>query len=75
MKIKTSLESPEPEKITVQSNIFWVSYGPLKYVYKWSKISFLNNSTNIDIWVLHKEQKLFKSNLCMCVPSLVKIDN
>ena len=35
------MESLEPvQKIFGQSNNFWVSYGPLKYVYKWSKMSF-----------------------------------
>jgi len=38
---KTSLECPEPfKKNWSKSNNFWVSYGPLKNVYKWSKISF-----------------------------------
>ena len=35
------MECPEPvDKKSGQSNNFWLSYGPLKYVYKWSKISF-----------------------------------
>ena len=33
---KILLECPETvEKKSGQSNNFWVSYGPLKYVYKW----------------------------------------
>ena len=35
---------------------------------------FLNNSKNIDIWILRKEQNLFRSEFYKCVPSLVKID-
>ena len=34
----------------------------------------LNNSKNIDIWILRKEQNLFRSEFYMCEPSLVKID-
>ena len=35
---------------------------------------FLNNSKNIDIWILNKEQNLFRSEFYMCVPNLVKTD-
>ena len=35
---------------------------------------FLNNSKNIDIWILRKERNLFRSEFYMCVPNLVKID-
>ena len=37
-------------------------------------VFFCNNSKNIDIWILRKEQNLFRSEFYMCVPSLVKID-
>ena len=33
---------------------------------------FSNNSLSIDIWILHKEQKLFVSEFYMCVPNLLK---
>ena len=32
------------------------------------------NGQNTDIWILIKEQKLFRSKCFMCVPYLVKID-
>ena len=72
----TLLECLEPvKKNLVIRKKFWVSYGPLKDVYKWSKIIFsLNNSKNIDIWILRKEQNLFKSEFYMCLPNLVKIN-
>ena len=35
---------------------------------------FLNKSKNIDIWILRKEQNLFRSEFYICVPSLIKID-
>ena len=35
---------------------------------------FWNNSKNIDIWILRKEQNLFISEFYMFVPNLVKID-
>ena len=35
---------------------------------------FLNNSKNIDIWILHKVQYLLRIEFCMCVPNLFKID-
>ena len=35
---------------------------------------FLNNSKNIDIWILRKEQNIIRSEFYMCVPSFVKID-
>ena len=35
---------------------------------------FLNNSKNIDIWILRKELNLIRSEFYMCVPSLVKMD-
>ena len=35
---------------------------------------FWNNSKNIDIWILRKEQNFFSSDFYMCVPNLVKID-
>ena len=58
-----------------QSNNFWLSYGPLKYVYIYGQnVFFWNNSKNIDIWILRKEQNLFRSEFYMCVWSLVKID-
>ena len=37
-------------------------------------VFFWNNSKNIDIWILRKEQTLFRSELYMCVQSSVKID-
>ena len=35
---------------------------------------FWNDAKNIDIWILRKEQNLFRSEFYMCVPSLDKID-
>ena len=46
----------------------------MKHVYKWSKRVFWNNSKNIDIWILRKEQNLFRSKFYTCVPNLFKID-
>ena len=37
-------------------------------------VFFCNYSKNIDIWILLKEQNLFRREFYMCVPSLVKID-
>ena len=73
---KTWLECFEPvEKKSGQSNNFWMSYGSLKYVYISLKMSFFwNNSKNIGIWILRKEQNLFRSEFYMCVPSVVKLD-
>ena len=34
---------------------------------------FLNNSKNIDIWILRKEQNLSRSEFYMWVPNLVKL--
>ena len=61
-------------KKSCQSNNFWVSYGPSKYVHKWSKMSF--SGITPKYWHLNtrKEQNLFRSEFYMCVPSLVKID-
>ena len=44
------------------------------WVYMVNNGVFWNNSKNIDIWILRKEQNLFRSEFYMCVPSLVKID-
>ena len=35
---------------------------------------FWNNSKNIDIWILRKEQNLFRIEFYICVPNLLKID-
>ena len=35
---------------------------------------FWNNSKNIDIWILRKDQNLLRSEFYMCAPKLVKID-
>ena len=42
------------------------------YIYMVKNGFFLNNFKNIDIWILRKERNLFRSEIYMCVPILVK---
>ena len=69
------MECPEPEeKKSGQLNIFeWVTVLLNNMYINGQKSVFLNNSKNIDIWILRNEQKLLKSKFYICVLNLVKI--
>ena len=61
--------------VLFNANLNWCKFHFGNKELNWIEIEFfLNNSKNIDIWILRKEQNLFRSECCMCVPSLVKID-
>ena len=65
---KNLIECSEPvEKKSGHSNNFWVSYGPLKYVYKWSKMSFSWITPKILTFEYYAKNKTYSEVNFICV--------
>ena len=52
---------------TGHSNPFWVSYGPLKYVYKWWKVNFSGITPKILTFVYYAKKKIYPEVNCICM--------
>ena len=72
---KTLLESPEHvEKNRRSIEQYLTELRPFEVCIYMVKNGFFWNNKNIGIWILRKEQNLFRSEFYMCVQSSVKID-
>ena len=61
------MECPEHvEKKSDQSNTFWVSYGPLKCVYKWSKVCFIWITPEILTFEYYTKNKTYSEVNFIC---------
>ena len=68
LEVEVRLSSRNSKYRQSNTNILTELWGRPKMFFFW------NNSQNIDIWILRKEQNLFRSEFYMGVPNLVKID-